>query len=143
MNYRNFLEVVDKQFNADDEITICFLTSELFMPFNPAFLSGDMIESLHNTVFYGKGVEFQDGKFVIKTKAYTVRKDGDVYNKSQGERIAYLKAKTKAVHKARKIYEYICTSFIPQFHEMTSATLNKLNHLEEHLSSYVHELSTK
>ena len=143
MNYRNFLNVIDKHFNGDEEVTICFLKCELFMPFDMSLLSGDMIESITNTVQYGKNVSFENGKIIIKTKAYTMLKNGDTYNKSHGERLAYLKAKTKAVHKARKIYEYLVTSFIPQFHEMTCATLSKLNRLESHLSEYQHELAQK
>lgn len=132
MDLNYFFDIEEKTFEVlEDNTTVCHLTIDCFLPFS-LFNSDSTERSLENMLIRKN----MDGT-TFKVDGYARLKKDDVFDKTQGERLAYLKAKSLALKKIRKLYEWTKETYLPQYIDMIDTMLRKTGCLENHIEDYL------
>lgn len=128
----NYIKVINKIFSVEPNgDTYCVLECKFAFPIS-TFNSVDMLDSLgHMRV--KKDLNF-DNTFTVV--GYALLRNGDVYDKNKGEKLAYLKAKQKALKKVHRTYKWLLDKYVPQYIAQLQYLHDNALYLERHISDY-------
>ena len=140
MDTKNFLKITNKKFDSTPDTTTCCSIGCMFLfPVPVNSLNCFMKKTIHNELSK-KNIELTStGNCTFNVCARVSMKEQDVYDKETGEKLAYLKAKAKAVKKVKKTYKWLNEVFMPQYAEYIKSLSNHADALFSHVDEYARE----